>query len=139
MVLVMRDRSFRRKQEARHYMGRLKFYQRFGNFGKSWYEIGDSFESKRVYIGEDANRVWTGRPRIAHSHPEIGDLQKLRWTKKLRRGNVKMKILNSQDKKRSNRILRHFLKTVPWNTPAHLHWPKRSEIYRPGYYEDTRL
>lgn len=135
----MRDRAYRRKQEARHYKKRLKLYRKFGNFGKSWYETGDSYESRRVYIGKTALLNWSGKPKLVQAPPDLRDLWRLKWTKKLRRGDVEMKDLRHWAKKKSNRILRHFLKTVPWNIPEHLHWPKRAEIYRPGYHEDVRL
>ena len=135
----MRDRAYRRKQEARHYKKRLKLYRKFGNFGKSWYETGDSYDSKRVYLGQTVNLPWSGKPKLTQAPVEVRDLWRLKWTKKLRRGGVSMKILNHWSKKKSNRILRHFLKTVPWNIPEHLHWPKRAEIYKPGYHEDVRL
>jgi hypothetical protein len=135
----MRNKAYRRKQEASHYKKRLKFYRKFGNFGKSWYEAGDSYESKKIYLGKDANLNWSEKPKSVCSPLDFSDLSKLRWTKKLRRGDVKIKSLSSWSKRKSNRTLRHFLKTIPWCTPRRFHWPKRAKIYRPGYYEDEHL
>lgn len=135
----MRNKSYRRRQEARHYLKRLKFYRRFGNFGKSWYEIGDSYETKRVYLGETVSLCWSDKPKLAQEPLDLRELWRLKWTKKLRRSGVKTKYLGSWAKKKSNRILRHFLKTIPWDMPGYLHWPKRAEIRKPGYYEDINM
>ena len=132
----MRTRAYRRKQEARHYMKRLKFYRKFGNFGKSWYETGDSYETQRVYLGKTALLKWAEKPKLSQAPLDLRDLWRLKWTKKLRRGDVKIKHMDSWSKRKSNRTLRHFLKTILWNTPNHLHWPKRAEICYPGYYEN---
>jgi hypothetical protein len=120
-------------------MKRLRLYRKFGNFGKSWYEAGDSYESKRVYLGESVLLNLSEKPKLAQVPLEPHDLWRLRWTKKLRRGGVKMKDLRSWEKKKSSRVLRHFLKTISWDVPKHIHWPKRAEINKPGYYEEANL
>ena len=101
----MRNRAYRRKQEARHYNRRLRLYSKFGNFGKSWYETGDSYDTKRVYLGKTALLNWSEKPKLTQAPVEVRDLWRLKWTKKLRRGGVSMKVLNHWAKKKSNRTL----------------------------------
>lgn len=123
----MRDRAYRRKQEARHYRKRLdRTIKQFrasrpsalNDRVKTYYDTGDSYETSRVYVNLKTDEA---------------DLWRLKWTKKLRRHGVSLDWGNPFWKKFTRRHLRRYLKMVPWSLPGGARYLKRASVIRPGY------
>ena len=123
----MRDRNFRRIQEAKHYKKRLNNAINKGLFKKETdndgYTIIIAQNNKKSYLFNE-NKDYTFGP----SKEEVKNKN---WCYLLRKGNVlNTKWLTRDDKRECRRIRRHFQKLVDYQLPDHI-WYDRCQVIYP--------
>lgn len=109
----MRDKSFRRKQEAKHFSKRIKFY--------SMYEKNAQFCELRK-----------------RKEPiDIDEFKEEKWVNKLKNGDVKVHYMDKWDKKHCSKLRRNFQKKVDYPLKTR-RWYERKHVNPqvPGYNRD---
>ena len=129
----MRDRNYRRKQEAKHYNKRLGLYCTFGKFEnpnpktedgkidfKEYEKSKVSYSAGRLKLQNKPNKV-----KIRTYSPE--DVKDEKWTKKLKNGDVKFGLYDKEWKKISNKIRRNLQKNTNYQLKPN-RWYDRKDV-----------
>lgn len=129
----MRDRNYRRKQEAKHYNRRLELYATFGKFEnpnpkdengridfKEYQKSKVSYSAGGLKLQNKPNKV-----KVRTYTPE--EVKDEKWTKKLKNGDVKFGCYDSDMKKISNKIRRNLQKTVDYQLKEN-RWYDRKHV-----------
>ena len=140
----MRDKNYRRKQEAKHYNKRLELYCTFGKFDnyipkdeegnidfKEYKKCQVTYSDKGLHLQNKPNKE-----KIRTYNPE--DVKDEKWTKKLKNGDVKFGCYDRVSKKISNKIRRNLQKTVDYQLKNN-RWYDRKHVNPQvrGYDDDS--
>jgi hypothetical protein len=132
----MRDKNFRRQQEAKHFRKRLNFYVKFGRFGSTTIKDTEGklnfLEISRLEPKHSSLIGSTNKPVIKNSSFDTEAEKDERWTKKLKNGDVKFGWITSYEKKYCNRIRRKFQKTVDYQLPDNV-FLDRCQVKYPSF------
>lgn len=124
----MRDKNFRRRQEAKHYNKRLELYSLYGSIGIKGTPRKEDGTIDFVLMREMHTEYDDFKPkklkRCIHT-PD--DLKCERWGKKLKNGDVKLGLLDKWDKKYCNKTRRNLQKTVDYQLKPH-RWYDRKHV-----------
>lgn len=119
---MSRTKDFRRKQLAKHFNKRIEIYSLYGNFGKT---EESKEEAKYNLHGKLQNKPVKLKIKINN----VSEIKKKRWAKKLKNGDIKLKLWDKYDKKYCNRTRRHFQKLVDYPLPDKMFLNRCQVIY----------
>ena len=112
----MRDKDYRRRQEASHFNKRLKFYSIY----------------KPDEHAPRSNGMMKRKDPV-----EIDDIKDERWVNKLKNGDVKFKWMDKWNKRFCDKVRRNLQKTVDYQLKPH-RWYDRKHVnaQAKGYLTD---
>lgn len=102
----MRDKDYRRRQEAAHFIKRLKFYSIY----------------KPDEYAPRSNGMMKRKDPV-----EIDDIKDERWVNKLKNGDVKFKWMDKWNKRFCDKVRRNLQKTVDYQLKPH-RWYDRKHV-----------
>lgn len=123
---MSRTRDFRRKQLAKHFNKRAEIYSLYGNFGRSEIrredfenagEYYDVYDKDKPKYNPNGSKIQNKPIKLKIKINNVSEIKKKRWAKKLKNGDVKLKLWDKWNKKYCNRTRRHFQKLVDYKLP----------------------
>lgn len=122
----MRTKDFRRKQIAKHFNRRVELYSLYGDFGMS-FDANKADEIPKYYkkYGKLQNKPVKTKNRVK----SINETKNKKWAKKLKNGDVKLTLIDKQDRRYCNRVRRHFQKLVDYKLPDKIFLDRCQVIY----------
>lgn len=107
---MSRTKDFRRKQLAKHFNKRIEIYSLYGNFGKP--------EESEEEVKYNCHGKLQNKPvKLKIKINNVSEIKKKRWAKKLKNGDIKLKLWDKWNKRYCNRTRRHFQKLVDYKLP----------------------
>lgn len=123
---MSRTKDFRRKQVAKHFNKRAEIYSLYGNFGRptenrkdfdEGYEYYNSYREEAPKYNPHGSKLQNKPAKLKNRINKVSEIKKKRWAKKLKNGDVKLKLWDKWNKKYCNRTRRHFQKLVDYKLP----------------------
>jgi len=135
---MSRTKDFRRKQLAKHYNKRIEIYSLYGNFGKleikhkDFKNGGEYFKARtkeEIAYNKHGSRIQNKPVKLKEKIKNVSEIKKKRWAKKLKNGDVKLKLWDKWNKRSCNRTRRHFQKLVDYQLPDKVFLDRCQVIY----------
>lgn len=133
----MRDKNYRRSQEAKHFKKRLNLYSLYGDWnpltykdenGRVDFKSNDKFKVHYYKVG--VSRTCQHKPvktNLSVQNPE--DVKNETWAHKLKNGDLKFGLWDKDNKKFCNRTRRRFEKLTDANLPRNRFLERRDVIW----------